>query len=248
MADDLFHEDKTAPPTFIDLLLRKQTPVVEATPEARFTGTLNGCVLDLVSHFGPLSTDLIETHVKGRLPTLRRIDGSTYTEDVSRMVHGCLSLSELFILTEAGWVADPVKAKRYREKALRGIEKCQVKPVPAPKTRKDYATRKTERLVGMFQNFGKRLRADPETAVYLANPLGPVTGQDDPSEVITRIGTERAVGLVLAYQLLKDNYKHKCEEAGMSIASSGVAEQLRATLECLREAEELVKRRKNRED
>jgi len=247
MADNLFHADKSSLPTLIDLLLRKKASL-EVTPEARFKATLNGCVLDLVSQFGPLSTELIVTHVKGRLPALRRIDGSEYTEDASRMVHGCLSLSELFTLTESGWLADPIKAQRYREKALRGILKCQVKPEPAPKTRKDYAARKTERLVGMFQNFGKRLRADPETAVYLANPLGLVTGQDDPSAVVAQIGAERAVGLVLAYQLLKDDYKRVCGEAGMSLAALSASEQLRNTLECLQEAEEIVKRRKNRED
>ncbi len=242
MAEDLFHEGP-APPTLLELLLSKQIPA-EVSPGVRFKNTLNGCVLDLVSQFGPMSTELIVMHVRGRLPALRRIDGSEYTEDVNRMVHGCLSISELFMLTETGWVADPHAAQRYRERSIRGILKSQVKPASLPKTRKEYATRKTERLVGMFQDFGKRLRADPETAVYLASPLAPPTGREAPTEVIAQIGAERAAGLVLAYQLLRDNYKHVCEESGKSLAAVSTAEQLRSTLECLIEVEDLVKKRK----
>ena len=248
MAEDLFH-DPTVPflsASLLDLLLHKQIPTAP-TPEQRFKTTLNGCILDFVNQAGPVNTDAITAHVRANLPALKHIDGSSYTEDAQRMVNGCLSQSDLFTLTPEGWTLDRVAARRYRDKTIASIKKHTKEIHVKPKNRKDYANRKTERLVNMFQDFVRRLRADPETAVYLASPLGTVTGQEDPMTIITQLGPDRAAGLVLAYQLLRDNYKRLAEDQSRSPAAMGVAEQMRDILENLQEAERVVKRREVKE-
>ena len=176
-------------PSLVDFLRLKRERR-EPTAEDRFKWTLNGFVMETVMIYGPISTEFVVASVRANLRVLRRIDGTHYTEDVERMVSGCLSITDLFHPSPSGWTVDPIAARRYREKALKSIQRITIAAPNPQKKSKSLPCKKPQRLLAMFQSFSEKVNNDPETAIYIQNPFSGVSGSEDMGEVVRTLGEE----------------------------------------------------------
>lgn len=82
--------------------------------------------------------------------------------------------------------------------------------------------KKSDKILNMLKGFSKRLLDDAKYSDLIKNPLKNIIGNEDLVEVSNKIGQERLIGILQAYDLVKRSFINQISKKNQSTNTNSI--------------------------
>lgn len=172
----------------------------KSSPADRFQSSLIGFLIYYFrAHPESATQDELVAKVSPLLATLKRTDGSSYSEDVSKAVLGCLYTGAVFEQSAAGWTLNVERAELYERRVILSLAKRDEQTVAKSRISKREKHKKARKTLKYAQRLATYIKTQPELHEELSDPLQRVSGSESLKTLQRRLGRERLQGLLQGY-------------------------------------------------
>ena len=237
------------PPVFSNPASAFLTEVVNTTGRAvssadRFATSLIGF---LVHYFranpGPHSFDSLVTKIEPVLPTLRRTDGSEYSESPDKAILGCLNTAGVFECERGWWSLNEDKAVEYERRMVVNLEQKEKRKKITQRKQACVRVRNKRALRGL--TLGDRLSAHlqslaPSVEQQLLDPLPNIHCTESIKSLRRKLGKDQFAGLMQGFAFFSSYFAQLYPGVMLRKKRKNGKEMVREMLRALVEVQNLL--------
>lgn len=184
-----------------------ETSKGKPSPTDRFRMTLMGFLIHYFrANSEPKSQSELIIKVTPLLATLKRLDGSSYSEDVRKAVLGCLHTGSVFQQSAAGWTINLEKAEIYERRALMSLKKREKNVSETVRVTKRERNKKAKKALKYAHRLTAYMKSQPEWEEELSDPLQRVKGNESLETLERKLGKKHLKGLLHGYALFSSYF------------------------------------------
>ncbi|CAG9320369.1 unnamed protein product [Blepharisma stoltei] len=211
-------------------------------PIRKFNNTLPGYVINYLRKNGPTTEEVILENVRRDIGGLRSATGNKYKSKDPKSCLTGVSKMEIFEQVDGIWFLRNDEANEYEEETIEKFVQKSKKYNPTV-FKAERSLKKSERMINLLKSYSKRLGEDPKYADLIRNPLKNIVGNEDLVDVSNKIGQERLIGILQAYDIVKKCFINDINRRNKNQASNAVIDGI---YEKVFKIEEILEKKKER--